>query len=426
MLGVASATVGTRSIAVNANTTAFALGSTLVGVNGGLANALLGSLTGSSLSLTADDYAGLASANVDLFGLADALALRINAAGTYAALGATTVRLSDFVNALATAAASSGGSATAVAALRNMASAIGMSGPSLTLGSLLSFGPYGNLAPGSPAPVSASLPVLPLITAAARLGGGTFTVSTGLNLAGTAITNAHLTLVLAHSGGGPSFAAVGTVGTTLHTAQARLLLSLQLAPSGTIASLNLPLALDIAPASATLSAVGCSAGAPVDPAATLSVAPGVVDSWIGNVSNGALSDLSTPLDPGYATLTSLPLSLVTISGRANASVSNLNASSIPFTQADIAAGTMKTTATTDYTSSLLSSLIGNLQLNAALAGINIPLPSGAAAAVATLLQNALHPIDQALSSTLGMLGITIGDANTWVRGQRCGQGVLVN
>ncbi len=431
-VGTQAATIGTRSIAVNANTAAFALGSTLASVNGGLANTILSKLTGSSISLTANDYASLVSANVDLFGIANALALRINASGTYTSLATTTVRLADVLNAAASAMSASSGSATAVAALRTMAGAIGASGPSFTLGSLISFGPYGNMTIGAIPSISAALPVLPLVSAAARINGGSFDISTGLNLGGLSIQSATLSMALGAAAPGTSYAAVGGVGTSLHTSQTRVLLTLQLLPLGIISGLNLPLYVETAPATATLSAMGCTATGPVDPAATLSVTPGVVNAWIGDVSKSSLNNLSSPVAPAFVPLTSVqlgPLQLVTISGRAQATMSNMAATSVPFTQANIASGTMNSTSTTDYTATLLSSLFSNLQsngLNATLLGLPIGMPTGVAGGITTLLQTALTPIDQALSSTLAMLGITIGDADTWVRAARCGQGALVN
>ncbi|MGI3902593.1 MAG: pilus assembly protein TadG-related protein [Janthinobacterium lividum] len=423
-VGTQAATIGTRSIAVNANTAAFALGSTQASVNGGLANTILSKLTGSSISLQASDYASLASANVDLFGIANALALRINASGTYASLASTTVRLADVLNAAASALSASGGSATAVAALRTMATSIGVSGPSFAFGNLISFGPYGNLAIGSLPPISASLPVLPLISAAARINGAKIDITSGLNLAGLTIQSATLSMALGPAAPGSSYAAVGAVGTSLHTSQTRVLLTLQLLQLGIITGLNLPLYVETAPATATLSTMGCSATGPVDPAATLSVTPGVVDAWIGNVTSSALNDLTTAVNPGPAVLTNL--AVTTISGLSHATISNSNPTSVPFTKADIAANAMKTTATTDYTSTLVSSLIGQLNTSATLLGTPMPMPYGSAVGITNLLQGALTPIDQALSSTLAMLGITIGDADTWVRAARCGQGALVN
>ncbi len=424
LVGTANATVGTRSVAVNANVAAFALGSTVASLNSGLADAVLGRLTGSSLSLSAVDYANLAGANVDLFGLANALAVRIGAMGSYASLAATTVRVADVISAAADAGAAGGLPASTVAALRAMAAAIGPSGPSFAFGSLVAFGAYGTLAVGSTPPVPAALPLLPLVTAAARLGAGAAEVSTGIPVSGGVIVNASVNIAIGGPTAGSSYAAIGPVGTTLHTAQTRVLLTLQLAQFGLISGLNLPLYVEVGPATATLSAIGCSAGATVDPAATLAVTPGAVDGWIGNVSDAMLTNLTSAVNPNAAVLTNLLL--VSVTGRAHATVSNTATTSVPFTQADIAAGTMKSTSTTDYTSSLLSGLFNNLQLGASLLGAPVAVPPGVPSAIGALLQADLQPIDVELSNTLAALGVTIGDADTWVRAVRCGQGVLVN
>lgn len=423
LVGTANATVGTRSIAANANVAAFGLSSTAAGFDKTLANGVLGGLTRSTPNLSAADYAGLAATNVDLFGLAKALAARVGTTGTYASLASSTVRVADVVGAAADAAAAGGASTSTVAALRALATAIGVSGPSLSFGSLVSFGAYGSLAVGSPAPVAASLPLLSLVAATARLGNGPSEISVGLGSSAPSILAANAKIV---SGGvsGSSYATVGPVGTTLHTAQTRVLLTLQLAQFGIVTGLNLPVYVETAPATATLSAIGCSAGATIDPAATLSVTPGAVDGWIGNVSDAALTDLTSPVNPSAAVLTDLLA--VSVSGRAHATVSNTAPVSVSFTQDDIAAGRTKTTSTTDYTGSLLSELFKNLQLSVGLLGVSAGIPAGVPTAIGALLQADLAPIDATLSNTLSMLGITVGDATTSVRAVRCGQGALVN
>ena len=245
-LGVKAATVGTKSIAVNANTAAFAVGSTLASVNGGLANAILGGLTGSTISLQVSDYASLASANIDLFGIANALAARINFTGSYASLAGTSVRLVDVLKAAATTLAANGGSTTAVAALQTLASAIGPSGPTFVLGNLISFGPYANLTIGALPSISAVLPALPLVTAAARLVGGSAVISANLGAAGLSILNTSLSLVLGPPPGTDpshpqsSYATIGPVGASVHLAKTRVLLTLQLAQLGTITGLIRP------------------------------------------------------------------------------------------------------------------------------------------------------------------------------------------
>ncbi len=434
LAGTINATIGTRSVAVNANVAAFALGSSMASLDNGLINAVLGGLTHSTLSLSVLDYTNIASANVDLFGIANALAARIGATGTYASLAATTVRVADVVAAAADAGAANGMSASTIAALRAMATAIGQSGPSIAFGSLVGFGAYANLSIGSAAPVAAAMPLLALVTAAARLGGGTAAVSTNIGVSSLTVLAASVKLAIGAAPVGSSYATIGPVGLTLHTAQTRLLLTVTLAQLGIITALNLPLYVEVAPATATLSAVGCSAGARVDPAATLSVSPGAVDGWIGTVSDAMLTNMTSPVSASPAALTSVtlpPLATLAISAGAHVTVSNNAATSVPFTRAEIAAGTRKRTSTTDFTSSLLGGLFGSsLQLTATQTVLGITgsatVPSVVTSAIGTLLTTALTPVDGLLSNTLASLGITVGDADTWVLATRCGQGALVN
>lgn len=427
--GGASQTTGavivTRSVAANQNTVSFAVGSRLASLDGGLANAILGGIIGTGVSLSVLDYQGLASANVDVFGFANALALRIGARNaTYGSLATMTVRLADVLSAAADAGSTAGLPASSVQALRTLALAAGPSGPTFTLGNLVSFAAYGGLAVGSSAPISANLPLLPFVTAAARLGGSAHEVVANTSVAPPGILAVNLKLSVGSSPIGSSFASVGPVGTSLHTAQTRVLLGLQLSGLGSIAGLNLPLYVEVAPATARVAAVSCTSGVPVDPPVTLGVTPGVVDGWIGSVSDADFINMTTKPAPGAATLTNV-LSMQVI-GRAHATISNLSETPVSFSLANISAGTMKTTATTDYTSSLLSQLFGSLQLTAVISGASVSLPPATMSAIAQILQADLQPIDTELSNTFALLGLTIGDADTWVAGVRCGQGVLVN
>jgi uncharacterized membrane protein len=60
---------------------AFAIGSRLASVNGGLLNQVLGGLLGANLSLSVMDYNALVSAKLDMFKFMDALATRLSLTG---------------------------------------------------------------------------------------------------------------------------------------------------------------------------------------------------------------------------------------------------------------------------------------------------------------------------------------------------------
>ena len=418
-------TLTTQSVAANGNTADFSLGSTLATFDGGLANAILGGLTGSQVSLSALDYQNLVSARIDLFGLANALAVRIGAGSvTLSALAAMPIHLSDLVSAAADAGSAAGMPFATVAALRSIAASVISSGSSITLGALVNYSVYGDALVSAPPPVTAALTVLSLVTAAARLSAGTGEIQANLGATIPGILGATVKMVSGAVPTGGTYAGVGPTGTTLHTAQTRVLLTLQLAGLGTITALNLPLYVEVAPATGRIASIACASGTAVDPPVTLGVTPGVVTGWIGSVSDASLTDMTSEPSPGPAVLTNLLL--IAVSGRAEATISNTSESLVPFSIADIAAGLGKTVSTTDYTSSLLGQLFGSLQLSASILGINTAVPLGTSASIGQLLQTRLQPIDTELSNTLAMLGLTIGNATSLVGGVRCGGGALVN
>ena len=422
----AAATISTRSVAAISNTADFALGSTLASLDGGLANAVLSGLTGSQISLSVLDYQNLASANVDLFGLASALAVRIGSGNvSLSTLATKPVRLSDVISAAADAGSAAGMPSASVTALRNLAASVAASGTSVTLGALVDYSFYGNLSVTAPPPVAAALPVLSLVSAAARLsagGAGPIQATVGATVPGILAATAKI-VIGAHPIGG-TYAGVGPTGTTLHTAQVRTLLTVQLAGLGAVTGLNLPLYVEVAPATSRIASLSCSGGSPVDPPVTLGVQTGVVTGWIGAVSDASLSDMSSEPNPGPAVLTNL--GLLVVSGRAEATISNNAETLVSFSLADIAAHRARTVATKDYTSSLLGNLFGSLQLSASFFGITTAVPPGTSTVIGQILQNATQPIDTELSNTLAMLGLTVGDATSWVGGVRCGGGSLVN
>ena len=82
--------------------------------------------------------------------------------------------------------------------------------------------------------------------------------------------------------------------------------------------------------------------------------------------------------------------------------------------------TVKTAKTTSFTGSLVGSLLGDLELNAA--GISLGLIGRGAEALLT----AAHPhAGPTISTLLETLGLSLGEADVRVYGVRCSQAVLV-
>ena len=136
-----------------------------------------------------------------------------------------------------------------------------------------------------------------------------------------------------------------------------------------------------------------------------------------------MPNFTTSPNPPPATLVNL--GLVTVTGLANAYMGNTTPTNVNFSYSDIQSLNMKTVTTTNFTSSLTSSLLGNLALNVNVIGLGIPIP-GLGATVAGILSGVTSPVDQVLASLLATLGVSIGQVNLWVMGIRCDGAVLVN
>jgi uncharacterized membrane protein len=423
--GSSNATIQTTATATQTAMASFAVGSGLASLNGGLLNEILGGMLGTNLSLSVNDYQSLLGANLQLFDFLPALASRANInAGTYSTLLASNVKMTQFVNAMIdTASAEYGTTSPAVLVLRNVSTAVNGSSAVVPLASLMNAGPYGGLTIGQNPQASATINALNLLSGAAQIANGQQQVAVNLNLNVPGIIAATLQLAIGSPPQGTSWLAVGAAGTTVYTAQTRLLLTVQVAGAGGIASVSVPIYLELATASATLAAVNCGYPDVSTSTVTLNVTPGVLNSWIGNISASAFTNMAVEPNPGPATLVSVPL--LTVTGLAHAAITNMSPTPVTFSYSDISAGTMKTVNTTDFVASLVSSLIGNLSIGVSVAGLGLGLPGVIQSTVAGILADAATPIDQVLSSVLATLGIALGQADVWVTGIRCDGAVLV-
>lgn len=430
--GAAGGSAPQQGVTISAQATAaqnalasFAIGSRLASLNGGVLNSVLGALLGANLSLSLMDYQALASANIDLFTFSNALATRASlTAVTYDQLGAGSFKTGDLLGAALDAAkANAAIGSTAISALSQIAAAA----PSVTapINQLLSFGPYGSMTVGSAAPMSVSVSALDLVSAIAQIANSKHQIEAGLNLGLPGVASASLQLAIGERPVGTSWVAVGPAGASVHTAQTRLLLTLELTVPGLSTTVHAPLYVELASGTAQLSSVQCASADPTSSSVTLGVTPAVVDAWIGNVSSTEFDNFTSAPNPGPATLLNLA-NIAQVSGLAHATITNLQPTPVSFSYSDILQATKKTTSTTDFISSLLYNLFGGLQLKVSALGLSLLVPAGLDQTVATTLAAATTPIDQTLSQLLQTLGVGLGQADSWVGGVKCGGGVLVN
>ncbi|MBY0612208.1 MAG: hypothetical protein K2P80_08480 [Beijerinckiaceae bacterium] len=406
---------------------AFSVGSRLVKLDGGLLNSLLGGLLGGNVSLTVMDYQSLVDAKIDLFQFSNALASRVSFTGvTYDSLASASFKVSDVFAAILDASRSDpNGNATAISALARIADTQKSASTLMKLDPLINFGPFGASKIGSTGLIGTSVSALDLVTTSAEIANSAHQIQMALGLSVPGISNAQLLLTIGERPQGTSWVAIGSKGASVHTAQTRLYVKFQLLGSGQVAAVNLPLYLELASATATLDAMTCKAGGKGQSSVTLGVTPALVDAWIGDVTAAQMANFTTAPTANSAQLVRLA-GLASVSGRAHATMTNMQPAPVVFNETDIKLGTKKSTSTTDFVTSLLSKLIGDLQLKVNVIGLGIGLPSGLDAVTAKIIADAAPAIDTVLDQTLQTLGLALGQADSWVTGINCNRSVLVN
>ena len=262
-----------------------------------------------------------------------------------------------------------------------------------------------------------------LVGATAALANGTNQVAASLNAGIPGIASVTVMLAIGQPPVGTSWVTVGPVGASVYTAQTRILLIAQLQGIAPIASVTVPIYISLANGSATLNALQCGSPDISTSSVTLGVTPGVVDSWIGNLTSSDFSNMTTAPQPGPATLVSA--SGITVTGLAHVAMNNMSPTPVNFTYSQIQSRSPQTIGTTNYTS-LVQQLLSSLNLSVSIGGLSLGLPSGLTQTVSTIVSAEAAPLNQLLANVLATAGVSIGQATVWVTGIRCDGAVLVN
>jgi uncharacterized membrane protein len=416
-------TIKTTATATTTAIASFSIGSRLASLNGGLLNSVLGSMLGTTLSLSVMDYNALLGAHIDAFTFLSALAARVGLTGvTYDTLLKSNIKIGDILSAALSAQQAANGSGTATTALSTISQASASMTTKIAPGTLIDAGPYANLIVGVKPKNGVNVSLYDLLQATAGIANGTNQIAASVSLGLPGIASAALTATIGARPQGSGWIAVGTQGISVHTAQTRVLLSIQLLGSGSASLVNLPVYVEVASGTATLNKVSCGYPNVNTSSVTLGVTPGIVDAWIGNVTVADLNNVTTKPNPGPAPLVNL-LGIPIVTAKAHAGMGNTTPVSVDFSYSDITSQTKKTVNTTNFTSSLTGSLLGDLNISVLGLGLAIP---GLGGLVTSIISGATSSIDQLLAATLASLGVGIGQADVWVSGIRCDGAVLVN
>ncbi|MER9334066.1 hypothetical protein NKJ06_08665 [Mesorhizobium sp. M0293] len=431
--------IGTEAIASMTPQATFSVGSRLASVNGGILNALLGSLLGGNISLSVMDYNGLISADVSVLSFISALATQVNVTGgTYSDVLASKATVGQIATAMANV---PGLGNTAKVALQTIASK-STSTVKIPLSSLVDLGTVGSLGLGqTPTGLGVDASAMGMLSAAAVLANGTNQAQVNLGATVPGLLSTQLTIAIGEPAQFSPWLAIGGIGTTVRTAQTRIKLvasvgvgTPSLGGGISLLAVNLPLNVEVAYAEARLTDITCPTG-PSSIKVSIAAHPGIAALHLANSNTSGFGDFSQPQTFTDAEIADVSLKLLLINipliqvmGSAATAITNNNPTTLTFDATDIANKTIRTVSTRNITQSLTTSLVSNLSLSVNALGLGIDLTALLGAvkpAVVAVLNGITAPVDDLLYNVLSALGVGVGEADVRVTGATCGRSVLV-
>ncbi|MDH7638407.1 TadG family pilus assembly protein [Sphingomonas oryzagri] len=416
--GHATTHIAAKATAVRIDYAAFSIGSRLASVQGGLPNTLLSALAGTSLNLSVMDYNALVGTDIDVLKFSDALRTQLKLTGaTFGQTLDTNVTLPQALSALAAVTPDS----TAAAALNRIA--LKVSPVTVRLSDLIDLGPYANQDHADPDTV-VKVDGYSVLRELLQLSNGQRQVALNLGLSLPGVTSTTLTLAIgqrpSHS---PWLAITQAGGTFVRTAQARLYLDTRVGGVATlgIASLRVPILIELAEAQAKLDSISCSGGA-ASASVTLDAQPAVGSIAIADIDTATLGDFTVAPTENRALLAHALL--LDVTAKAHAALGGVTWQPVTFSAADIKAGSIRPVSTGDILQGVATSLMKSMDLQVKVLGLGVN-----ASAATQLVGGVLMPLSPALDGIVdqvtGLLGVHVGQADLRVDGVRCGKPTLV-
>lgn len=382
------------------------IGSRLARLDGGVANQVLGGLTGSKVSLSVMDYRRLIDLDVNLLGFTDALANDLGVqVGDYDRLLATQVDAARALRVLERVAGGQDGGA-----LGKLASA--SVGTKVRLGDLI--GLEARAPDGIREGLDVSVSAMDLVMATLEVGGGDRQVALNLGVP-AGLADLKTSLAIGERPNRSPWLTVTADGQPIiRTAQARLYVQAKTAQSlSGLARVELPILIELAASEARLKSLSCDPTRAVE----VDVRPGLARASIGVVDEAKLDDFKAPMAPQRATLLSV-LGLVSITGKADVEAADAGFRSLRFDADDIDNQRVKTMASRGFASGAAASLLARLDVDVNVIGLGLGL-GDLTKALGRLLEPLGPVLEGALNPVLDMLGLKLGEADVTVHGLSC-------
>lgn len=422
IFGRRSVDITRRATAARQRLAAFSIGSRLASLDGGLLNAYLGALTGSSLSLSVMDYQSLAGADVDLFGYLTLLKTSAQLdAVTFDDVLNSQVTTPQALTALAAAlrAQCNLDAAGVIATLANSAA-----GQSLSLRTLIDAGPLATAASGGTGLVKVD--GLAFATALLQLASPSRQVALDLGAGVPGLASTRVSLAIGEREQNSPWIAISAAGTpVVRTAQARLYVRTRVEATGLdglsgLVKINLPILVELAAGEGRLNAIDCASA--TSRGVTLDARTDIGSAAIGTIDETQLGNFSTALTPSEATLLQMLL-LLEVKGKSRVSLGAAEPwQTVRFSQDEIARGARKTVRSSTPVAGVATSLLTNAELR--LTPLPLPL-SPILRSVGGALTTVAPTLDSLLMLATGTLGVGLGEADLRVTGMRCGTAALV-
>lgn len=404
---------------------AFSVGSRLAALNGGIVNALLGGLTGSSISLSVMDYNALLDADVSLRSFLDQLAIDLNlGAGSYREALDATVTVGQIAKSLSKTPGMSGNAKAAAGKLSFQASS--GKAPTLRLSRLIDLGQSrGNLLAADIEQIAADVGVLELLALSAVVAGKGKQVALDLGANVPGLLAITVDLAIGEPPQQSPWLRIGSNGDVVRTVQTRLSLVAEIGGLGGLlgSKIRIPLYLELAFAEARLKGVTCPSGSPAGVKVSVEARPGIANLYLAEVDPAKIVNFANPAPRSPARLVQMPL--VNVTAQAHAEIAEMDYKTLAFSASDIASGKIKQVSTQAIVGSLTKSLFSSLQLDVNVIGLGIGLPSNLTGLLGQTIGATAPALDAVLANLLSTLGLALGQADVRVHGANCGRAVLV-
>ena len=449
-----SSEVYAESTAAMVNQASISAGTGLASIDPTIANNLLTALLGTSVNLSAVQYTGLVDTKISALAFMDALATRVGITGTYGDLLTANASVGDILGAtldVLTSGDTSQSSGDPVAAQQALLAlhttaldALDLSVGAVIDASELADRSIGNIVATGDNNLDVNVYDLVAASIMGQATGETIDLALTPTVAGLTALDARVAI-----GSPAAYSKLGPPGTFVKTAQIRIALDASLGTSnipvlGQALNLDVPLYVEAASGTATISAIPCNRnGTMVDVAGE----SGVTKAMLGNVDDATFSDF-TNHDSLIGVLDDKPVlanvaNLVKVSASASGEVGKGGPETKSYAYSElypdgpdgdlqsvtkqVSAGVGSANLAADLIGSLdvETNLLGNTLLNALLHGIVSSATTAVGTAVKTAIIPLLNVVDAITDSLLATLGVKIGTLDMSVNGVSCGVPKLV-